>query len=104
MNDVWTWLHGVLVSWLTTWEGLDEDPDCEPEYPVELEKIIQSIDMGYTKFTSEAYDQILFQLYCKFSDPDFENSEKIKDLLIKALKATPDKKDKMIRSALKLIP
>jgi len=67
MNDeIRAWLDDTLSSWLTTWEGDEEDPEF-------LRTIIGSLRHNNSpKLTREALEEIIFHLYQKFSDPETE--------------------------------
>jgi len=62
LDEVRAWLDDVLTSWLETWDDIDE------EGPTMLPEIIKSLRKKHSpKLTREAYEEIIFHLYQKFS-------------------------------------
>lgn len=65
-NESKLWLFDVLESWRTTFEGCGEDGDDE-ETP-ELDDILRKLEGKRPRLTIEEYENIIYFLYCKFSD------------------------------------
>ena len=72
-EEVRKWLLEKLTSWLHTWDDL---PD---EWPKELEQVVDALEKGWTSFTRESYELILFHLWEKAQEEEGYTYLKVPD-------------------------